>query len=455
MHNRKLCIVFYFLSSIFFNSLYFNAYCGVSGKNHNGGPDYSIARWRGFKNAAYSITFDDNYRFQVTYATPVLNQHNYKATFFIVTNRVGQGWAPGWDTVNMLADQGHEIASHSKNHANFVTLSQHPEWADSMVHEFRDSRDTINVRVPSRHCETFAWPGGAVNQPSANVSKNFYMACRGSDNGFENPVPFDFYNISSQYIYHNTLLETVNGYIDTVLSVRGWLVERWHGFQVGNDTNGYEPVPITIFINHMNHVALHEDSLWITTVDSVVKYIRERESSIIALVDSSGNTVQFCLTNELPDSVYDYSIPLSIKLRIYGKMSAVCLITQAGSILPFTITQENGYDYLNFEAIPNKGLIELQLPSTGIAGMNIFQQKALNYPNPFSISTTISFFTDKSQHTDLLIFNCSGSQVKAYSNFFIKGWSRIEFEGSELAPGIYNCLIRNSERTLELRMIKR
>lgn len=125
MIHGKFIYTVAFISLIIINTFSFEASCAIPGHFPGNDLDYHIARWRGFKKAAYSITFDDNYRFQVLYAAPVLNQHNYKATFFLVTNRVGQGWAPGWDAINMLAAQGHEIASHSKNHPNFITLSQH------------------------------------------------------------------------------------------------------------------------------------------------------------------------------------------------------------------------------------------------------------------------------------------------------------------------------------------
>ena len=43
--------------------------------------DYQIGTWKGFKTAAMTFSFDDNYRFQVTLARPILNEHNYKATY--------------------------------------------------------------------------------------------------------------------------------------------------------------------------------------------------------------------------------------------------------------------------------------------------------------------------------------------------------------------------------------
>jgi len=415
--------------------------------------EYRIGRWFKFKKAAFTVSFDDNYRFQVTFATPLLNEHNYKATYFIVTNRVGKGWAPGWDTLNIVASQGHEIASHSKNHPDFVYLSQHPEFADSMRREFRESRDTINARIPSQQCETFAWPFGSVNIVSTEISVNYYMACRGSIDRFEDSVPANFYNIYSQHIYHDTPLDVVNAYIDTTLKYDGWLVERWHGFRVMHDTNGYEPVCIGDFREHLNYVAQKENNLWITTLAKVVKYIRERDASSLWFVDSTGYQVQYNLSNNLPDTLFHYNVPLSLRVRSQGKMEDVYLITQSSDTLSFGFTWYYGTKYLYFDAIPNKGLIVLHLPDP--AGMHdgiALNNGAVNYPNPFHNSTTILFDIPEAGFADIRVYDQAGRQLRDFSNYFPSGRNHIEFDGTALSPGIYNCIIRLHKKTMTLRM---
>ena len=420
----------------------------------SGGLDYKIAKWQGFKKSAFTISFDDNYRFQVTKATPLLNQHNYKATYFIVTNRVGAGWAPGWDTLNMLASQGHEIGSHSKNHSDFVILTRDTIYTDSMNREFRDSRDTINARIPSQRCETFAWPFGSVNVPAINVSKNYYMACRGSVNDFEGADPENFYNIFSQHIYSDTPLETVNGYIDTILLREGWLVERWHGFRVNHDTNGYEPVPIGEFEDHLNHVAQNEDDLWISPLGPVIKYMRERDSSKFYFVDSTGYKVRFSLVNNLPDTLFHYNTPLSLRLKIYGKMAKVYMITQGSNILSFNIAFENGASYLYFDAVPNDSLIVLHLPDPlNIANNVMLKDGILNYPNPFTGTTRVVFDIPESGYAEISISDQAGRALKVWGHTYPAGRNSFDFNGSGLLPGVYQCIIRTSARTMNVRML--
>lgn len=449
---RSIFLLFFFT---LYSSVTVSAQTPEAGMSSSTGLEYQIARWSGFRKAAFTISFDDNYRYQVTLANPILNQHHYKATYFIVTNRVGKGWAPGWDTINMLALQGHEIGSHSKNHPNFANLCMDPSCADSVRHEFRDSRDTIDAHVPYRQCETFAWPDGATNDTAIKISKNYYLACRGSYNNYEGKDPVSFYNIASQHIYHDTPLETVNQYLDIAFIMEGWLVERWHGFRIGNDTNGYEPVPIQIFEDHMNHVALKEDSLWIAPLGSVVKYIRERDASVLSFIDSTGFKVAFSLTNNLSDPIVKYDVPLSLKVKLTGKMVKISKITQGNNTLPFSVVGEEGSSYIYFDALPNDSLIQFRLfhPPSGVNELMAISNGAENYPNPFTISTTVLFDLPETELTDIRIFDQNGRKIRDYSNYYPAGRNSVEFDGRGLKPGVYNCIVSTHERKTDIRMV--
>jgi len=415
--------------------------------------DYEIAIWPGFKKAALSITFDDNYRFQFSYALPLLNQHLYKATYFVVTNRVGGGWAPGWDTISMAAIQGHEIASHSKNHADFTVLGSNPLYADSMKSEFRGSRDTINARVRSQKCETFAWPNGSVTSNVIEVAKQYYNACRGSVNQFEGQVPNDYFNIRSQHIYHDTQLDTVNAFVDTIVKYEGWLVERWHGFRVMHDTNGYEPVPIGLFDAHLNHIASKENRLWIATLSNVAKYTKERQASVLSLADSSGMEVKLSLINGIPDTLCQHKVPLSLKVRMYGKMQGVYLVTQGSDTLPYRVANEYGFLYLYFDAVPNNGLIILHTAAAGSGRMPGSAFTARAYPNPFSEKTSIVFELAGEQHVSIRIFDAPGRLVKDCSGRFHAGSNTVCFDAAGLAAGIYFCIISSTEGTNRLKLL--
>jgi peptidoglycan/xylan/chitin deacetylase (PgdA/CDA1 family) len=428
---------------------------GAAENPREAGIDYSIATWPGFKRSALTITFDDNYRFQVTKALPFLNEHHYKATWFIVTNRVGKGWAPGWDTLNMLALQGHEIASHSVNHPDFVTLSLYPQYADSMRNEFDHSRTTINSHISCQTCETFAWPFGSVSPACINVAKNYYMACRGSSNGYERNIPENQFNIYSQHIYHDTPLNSVNRYVDDILSAKGWLVERWHGFKAGQDTNGYEPVPIEVFQAHMDYIAMHDDSVWTAPLNTVMKYIEERERTELHLISTTSSEMILGLTNSLPDTLYHYNVPLSIRIRFDDAVKGLGFITQNNHAIPFTIRNFNGISYYCFDAVPNLGLIHLLFAPDGAFGIEPGQERSTgNYPNPFAMSTSIYFLLSNSEFVTIRVFNSKGSPVLDFSGVYSPGKNLVVADGKDLPPGEYICMIEISGKTSFIRMVR-
>jgi len=429
-----------------------------SGENENSpatNPEYRIARWYGFKQAAFSITFDDNTRLQFTHALPLLNEHNYKATFFIVTNWVREKvMSPGWDTLNMVALQGHEIGSHSKNHANFDTLSLNPQYADSMRRELEDSRNTINAHIHSQQCETFCWPGGAVTDSAIAVADKYYMACRGSNNYYNGPVPYNFYNIYSQHIYHSTPLVVVDSYINDILFREGWLVERWHGFRVGQDTCGYEPVPIEIFQDHLNYVAQKEDSLWISPMHNVVKYIRERENSTLTVVDTTPSSIIMSLTDNLPDTLFHYNLPLSLKVRLNGKLASLTGITQNNVPLSYTIKTEDGGKYVYFDAVPNSGLIDCLTAPKSVSGIQSSGPDFPRvYPNPFASASTVIFDVSEPELVYIRVYNSQGIMVKNYSRNCSSGPNKVTIDAGDLPSGVYCCCLESHETISVLRMI--
>lgn len=420
----------------------------------SGGLAYQIGPWKGFKTAAMTFTFDDNYRFQVTLARPLLNVHNFKATYFWVTNRVGKGWAPGWDTAQMLAAEGHELASHSKNHPDFVALSHNAQW-DSIHHELRDSRDTINARIPFSSCGNFAWPNGLCNDEVISVAKHYYMACRGSVNSYNWYDPEDFYNIYSQYIYQNTPLNAINQYVDDILTNHGWLVERWHGFSQLGDTNGYEPVPIEVFHAHVDYVASREKDLWITTMDSVVKYIRERDSSTLVMVDSTAYQMVLGLGNSLPDTLVRYHIPLSLKIRISKNFGTVSLVTQGQLSLPFTVTEDgSGDNWLGFDALPNDSLIIVHKIPVGINDKTGQEYQAYCSPNPCREKTLFCVGLPCSADAEIRFIDLLGRECIKLSCCLNPGMNRIGMDVSMLQPGYYTCFISLPGKQMKISILK-
>ncbi len=412
-----------------------------------------IAVWRGFRKAAMTFTFDDNYRMQATLAAPALEAHRFRGTFYIVTNRVGGGWTPGWDTVRMMALNGHEIGSHSKNHPRFTDLYLHPEWADSIVHEFRDSRDTIDARIPFRRCTTFAWPSGATNIPLMEESATWYRACRGTSNAYNGIRPESMQNICSVHIYVADSLSLVNSYVTDILRAGGWLVERWHGFRNGADTNGYEPVPIQRFRDHLDFTSLHGNDLWVSTLDSVSRYIRERDSTTFVQADSTALRITFQLTHGMQDTANYYRLPLTLKVRVPADTGRIGGIFQGGNRLAHRIAMDPGdIPVATFEAVPNGGVIELAMNPFAAGEVGGMPPTLRCIPNPIRGQATLAFRMDRSGIAVIRIFDISGRLVRTFSKTCDAGPAEAVIDRHGLEAGVFHCTVTTGAGTSSVRL---
>lgn len=417
-------------------------------------PNCRIAVWRGFRKAAMTFTFDDNYRMHSTLAAPALEAHGFRGTFYIVTNRVGAGWAPGWDTVRLMALHGHEIGSHSKNHPLFTELYQHPEWADSIVHEFRDSRDTIDARLPFRRCTSFAWPGGANNDPLIGMSANWYPACRGSSNAYNGIRPESMHNICSVHIYVSDSLPLVNNYVTDILRAGGWLVERWHGFRDGADTNGYEPVPIQRFRDHLDFTSLHGNDLWVSTLDSVSRYIRERDSTTFVQTDSTALRITFLLTHSMQDSAGIYQLPLTLKIRVPADTGRIGGIFHGGVRLPYRLSIDPGeIPVATFEAVPNAGAIQLAMNPYGTAEGRGMPRPLQCAPNPFRDEAALTFGMAQAGGAVIRIADLAGRILHTETIQLGSGPARVHIGRNGLLPGVYPCTVTTASGTASVRLV--
>lgn len=74
-----------------------------------------------------ALTFDDGPGYYTEWLLDILKSTNAKASFFILGNRA-YGYA---NTIARMANEGHDVGSHSWNHRNLVTLS-YPQIQDDL-----------------------------------------------------------------------------------------------------------------------------------------------------------------------------------------------------------------------------------------------------------------------------------------------------------------------------------
>ena len=84
-------------------------------KNTNVTTDYS---------KVIILTFDDSRKSQFSYAVPIMEQCDFKATFFTVYDFLGQDSSRmTWDDIAALQKNGHDIESHTMDHQDLTKMS--------------------------------------------------------------------------------------------------------------------------------------------------------------------------------------------------------------------------------------------------------------------------------------------------------------------------------------------
>jgi len=112
------------------------------------------------------ITIDDGYESAHRLALPLLRQHGFPATVFIVSDSIGVGDGLSWTQLRELVASGLiEIGAHSKTHRNLTLLAagdSAAQYRRDIELELRAPRDLLErqLGVPVRH---FAFPYGDAN----------------------------------------------------------------------------------------------------------------------------------------------------------------------------------------------------------------------------------------------------------------------------------------------------
>jgi len=105
----------------------------------------------------FVVTIDDGWWDSYTYAYPILAQHGFVATFFVIAGRIGTGSFMGPNQIQALAAAGNEIGDHSVHHGWLTSLQ--PKAAAAEI----DSGAATIAAITGVWPETLAYPHGATN----------------------------------------------------------------------------------------------------------------------------------------------------------------------------------------------------------------------------------------------------------------------------------------------------
>ena len=124
-------------------------------------------------NRAVVLTFDDGYKSQYTNAKPILDKYGYKATFYIVCNYAEKNGRLKWEDITALYNEGHDIGSHTMNHADLSQTSK-----KETQYEIGESKQCLlNHGI---NPTSFAYPfnGGTDETAVVNTVAKYYDMAR-------------------------------------------------------------------------------------------------------------------------------------------------------------------------------------------------------------------------------------------------------------------------------------
>lgn len=114
-----------------------------------------------------AITFDDGFKQQYTNALPILQQHNFKATFYLVTNYISMSYAfINWADLQALQRGGHWLGSHTAAHTAVGSLSG-TELQRQIVAANTKLGNALNVSIT-----TFSYPYGSFSLTAQRLISN-------------------------------------------------------------------------------------------------------------------------------------------------------------------------------------------------------------------------------------------------------------------------------------------
>ena len=104
------------------------------------------------------ITFDDGFAGNYRYAFPMLQRYGFTATFFVVSNKMGDPNMLHWRELDEMARHGMTIGSHTANHCLLSTLDQHRTRS-----ELAESKQRIEQQL-GRTVHYLSLPSGDSNR---------------------------------------------------------------------------------------------------------------------------------------------------------------------------------------------------------------------------------------------------------------------------------------------------
>jgi len=292
----------------------------------------SIAKWKGDKMGAFSMSLDDSMISQADVAVPAMVERGIAGTWFINPGKSHyQQRQEVWEQTIPATD--HELANHTIHHEGAGSF----EEAEYEIGE--SARLIWSLRSPDASKLLSFDSGGATNW---NITQDEWQ------------ILIEKYHL----IFRTNSRSTTNanaaemiGHAQEALDQGSWVSIHFHG--IGG---GWLPVETQDFLQFLDYLVTVQENLWIGTYGSVHKYIEERNSAQISVLEASDDLIRLDVTSDMPPELYDE--PLTLITEVPQHWTS-CEVSQAGQTKLYEVLD----GIVQYEAIPGLGEITLTLGS--------------------------------------------------------------------------------------------
>jgi len=413
--------------------------------------------WKDDRQGAISFTFDDGYRGAFEHGGAELEAAGLKGTFYIFTDTSGiyDGELASSSLVRSYKDKGHEIGSHTANHANlgFITGSGDIDSLDRLL---SGSLEELN-ELYNQYTTSISIPFGSFRYETLGYISQYFYSARSSQFGFNLATPYDFYALKSWPI----LSTTSPAYVDMLLSIAEtygtYLPLMYHDML---DEPFDEDALIYTYSRDLFSETLQDAlnrDLWIDTHQRIYKYIRERNAlKILALESEETGHLSFEAEDGLEDSIFNVELTLRISLPDSWQADSVS-IGQEGELNYVKVKQDSLGRYIHYNSLPQAGVSVHVYDGlwTGTALAEFYSNPAgiqlIAAPNPFVHETRISVSGDIPEDAILIVRDIQGRIVREIRNHSENAYRILR---EDLSQGIYIVqLIHSGKSVTSLKLL--
>ncbi len=230
-------------------------------------------------HGAVSLTFDDGTPNQLKNAVPVLDELNFKATFFITPS--GKNWQKRLEPWQKVAQTGHEIGNHSLSHICSDNIYGHAGGLEEKTlaeieTDIFAARERLITIAPNQKLWTFAYPcyntdfGRGVSRQSyiPIIAKHFLAGRAGGEYGFGNhPRVCDLAALWGLATERMSGYEMI-GLVEQITGQGRWLILVFHG--IGGSYLSTGAADFRLLLEYLKQ---NENAIRIAPMGEIVRWI--------------------------------------------------------------------------------------------------------------------------------------------------------------------------------------